>query len=316
MLRRSLLGSLLLSMMALLAALTACGDDDAKPAPDAGAVSRDAAVDARVADAASLLAADCSGDLPVMKARDVLDSNIESDPDWSCYAGAEEDIDLDAGQDGATRTVTLHVAPLPQIWFAGATVDLFFGPSTLGTPSRTGVFDANASDLTFEVPSAIRTVSARVHAKTGAPEGLSVVETREYGVSISSTDSIEAIGLIKDSRALAIDLALGGGHEDPAKAVILASVRDCRGRPVSGAQFELIDDATNMPVPTGTAAGAVRSVYLQFALPKPTCTFTSNEQQDSGWMMVNAPVNVKGEPRRMCTACVSRVGCARPTRRR
>jgi hypothetical protein len=69
--------------------------------------------------------------------------------------------------------------------------------------------------------------------------------------------------------------------------------RDCDGHDLSGAQFVLIDDETNAPVPLGSEAGTPHQAYSRFALPDPTCTFTDAEYP--AWMLVNAPVNVNAD---------------------
>jgi hypothetical protein len=172
-------------------------------------------------------------------------------------------------------------------------VDFFFGPSTLGAPAVTLAFDGQAPVVTLDVPIGVESVSARLRALENSQPALSLVELNEYGLAISSDGaSIEGYLLIRDSRALGISLALASGREDPSKALIISGVRDCKGRPVRGAQLALVDGETNRPVPTGTEPGLPRVSYAEFALPSTTCTFTSNQQQESSWMMVDAPVNV------------------------
>ena len=70
-------------------------------------------------------------------------------------------------------------------------------------------------------------------------------------------------------------------------------MRDCLGRDVGGAVFELIDGETDQPVQVATSGSGPRVAYQQFALPNPSCTFTSVGRSD--WMMLNAPVNVEGD---------------------
>jgi hypothetical protein len=232
-----------------------------------------------------------------MKVRD-LNTNTELDPDWSCHqvtainTEAGQNTALDAGS-ASTRPVTFHLGPLLPSMYAGLTVDFFFGSSTLGTPAVTHVLDADAGTVTLSVPQSNTFVSVWIHAIERDIPSLSIFEVREYYLPISTaSSSIEGFAIFKDSRTLAERMTLGGGQPDPTKAVIISAAGDCRGRAVSGAQFELIDVETNLPVPTGTAPDVAHSSYYQFAIPSTTCIFTSNEQQEATWMMVNAPVNV------------------------
>lgn len=275
--------------VALFSTLSACQDERSEPLVQA---PPDAASDATVASGAASGA--CTGELPVMRARDPA-TNVELDPDWSCYASAPPEVD-----QGVTRTVSFGFlrpnantpAPLASL-VTGLTVDFFFGPSTLGEPAITCVFDGQAPVVSLEVPFGIEFVAARLRAIENAQAALSLVEVNEYGLVVSPEEAaIEGYFLIRDSRKLAISLALAGGQEDPTKALIVSAVRDCQGRAVRGAQIELIDGETNVPVATGTAVGLPRSSYAHLALPNPDCTHTSNEQQESSWMLVNAPTNV------------------------
>lgn len=234
-----------------------------------------------------------------MTVRD-LTTNTESEPDLSCYqagdagAGAPTDAGTDAGAAPA-RMATLRLAPLPPSLAGDPTVDLFFGPSTLGAPNATRTFGSDASTVSFPIPSGLAFLSARVHGLS-RDGGLSAAEIREYGLPVpASGEPIEGFDLLVASRALGINLALAGGMEDPSKAILMSVARDCLGKPLAGAQYELVDAETDRPVAAGTAPAAPHSSYAQFGLPSTTCTFSSNEQTEAGWMLVNAPVNVTSD---------------------
>jgi hypothetical protein len=174
----------------------------------------------------------------------------------------------------------------------GATVDVFFAASTLGKPPVTRVFDQ--SMVAIEVPEGTLALSARIHPLDRDMAALSLVESREYGIPLPEPGGVaEATFTLRDSRKLAADLVLAGGQPDAARAYLVALARDCRGRDVSGAQFALIDGATNAPLAMDAGADSARSAYTRFALPDPACTFTNAEQP--AWMMVNAPVNTTGD---------------------
>jgi hypothetical protein len=172
----------------------------------------------------------------------------------------------------------------------GVMVDIFFGASTLGEPAVTRVVPPQLDAVTFEAPAGTTIVSARVHAQERNDPGLSIVEMRQYGFSVSA--EIEGTSLIRGTRDIALNLALAGGEEDPERALVVADAYDCLRRPVTGAQFELVDGETDAPVQTGAALPLPTSSYVYFALPNPACTFTSNEQIQAVWLLANAPVNV------------------------
>jgi hypothetical protein len=223
-------------------------------------------------------------------------TNTEFEPDWSCYDRSEggvaaPDAGVDAG-DAPTRLATLRLAPIPKALFGDPAVDVFFEPSTLGTPAHTRVFDGDAGTVSFPVPAGITSVSVHLHEYVPSDPTYTVAEIFEYGLPVLAGD-IEGFVMLKASQTLSISLAIPGEQPDPQKAFIGSYARDCAGHPVSGAQFELIDGETNLPVPTGTGAGAAASSYTRFALPTTNCTFTTNEQFEASWIMVNAPVNVQ-----------------------
>jgi hypothetical protein len=175
---------------------------------------------------------------------------------------------------------------------AGVSVDLFFGPSTLGAPAVTRVFEDYS--VMFEVPAGITSLSARVHALVRDNGTPALAEVREYGMPLpTGANSLEGFFALQASSKLAQSLALDGGQADPTKALLGALARDCSDRDVSGAQFELIDADTGTLVPTSSDPGAPRAAYSQFALPSVMCTYTVAEAP--AWMLVNAPVNIDGD---------------------
>jgi hypothetical protein len=240
----------------------------------------------------------CSGELPVMKVRDLM-TNRELEPDWSCYEDGEVDLgaganaDFDGGTDVSTRSVSFRAATLLPALVAGVTVDFFAGGSTLGMPVATRAFDAESGIVAFDVPAGSTTISARVHALARDNPSYNIIEMREYDFPVPANDApIDGNVMIRDSRNLAVSLALPFGRsEDPERAIILSAARDCRGRDVRGAQFELVDGESGELVPTGREPDVATSSYWQYALPTADCTFTGNEP-DATWMLIDAPVNV------------------------
>jgi hypothetical protein len=271
---------------------------DADPSGERG----DASMDAGVAVPAQATASDCTGEPPIMKVRDDV-SGLDVDPDWSCYntrdagadAGTLAELDPRLMADASTRRVAFSVATLLPSFYEGITADFFFGPSTLGAPALTRVFEPDAgATVQIDVPSGADSVSVRIHALPHDNPSNSIIEIREYDFPIPRSDTpIQGYALIHDMIRLGLNLALAGGTEDPAKAIIMADARDCLGRTVSGAQFELIDGDTKVPVQVGSAPGLPHVSYSRFALPGTMCTFTTDSP--ATWMLIDAPVNVSGE---------------------
>jgi hypothetical protein len=233
----------------------------------------------------------CTGALPVMKVRD-LNTNTMLAPDWTCYATTSVDggVPADSGARGLHAVAaTFRLGPLPAALFAGVSVDFFFGPSTLGSPAVTRKLDSES--VMLDIPGGSTMLSARVQALPNQNPALSLAEVREYGFPIPTTAApIEGYVVLQASRTLMVSLARDGGAEDPTKALIVAFARDCNGRDLSGAQFELVDGETNVPVSTGVAPGIASSSYFQYALPTPACMYTTADQP--AWLMTNAPANV------------------------
>ncbi|MET0385580.1 MAG: hypothetical protein ABW321_06460 [Polyangiales bacterium] len=230
----------------------------------------------------------CTGPWPVMRARDRV-QGVELEPDWSCYATPPRS-ETPAASAGPTRPVTLRaIAVLPSV-VEGLMLDVFFAPTTLGTPALARTFMSDS--VTIDVPTALTAISLRVHARDVDDPLRALIELREYNVPIETgSEVVEALLMLEDQLALIQDLALGDAVPDPSWATIMSLARDCQGHDLTGAQFELIDGESGAVVPTGNTPGLPRSSYLQNALPTMHCTYTSNEQ--AAWLMLGAPVNVR-----------------------
>ena len=270
----------------VLQCVAACSDDDrSDAAPQGSDAGGDAAADASVEVAAGD-PSHCTGEPPVMKAR-IAATNEVVDPDWSCY---DVEPTPSGPMRGTFRLEPAQIAPL----LGGLTVDFFFAPTTLGMPAITRVIDPGVDALMFEIPAGAETVSARIRPSVNDNPMLSVPEFREYGLFIPSADApiIQGYVALQASLDLIVSFVVDPGQRaDPARAMIIAFARDCRGREVSGGLFDLIDGETDLPVPTATAQGGPRVNYFQYALPSTSgCTFTSNDQ--AAWTMVDAPTNV------------------------
>lgn len=229
----------------------------------------------------------CTGPLPVMKVHDA-EKGVDLEPDWSCYDDTDAGLSL---ADAGTRSTTFTADGILPGLLAGVTVDFFFGASTLGTPAVTRVFGPDAGSVSFDLPASTSSVSVRQHALARADATRSLAELRQYDLLVPPVgEPIQSYLVLNGSRDLIVNLALGGEREDPEKALLMSTARDCRGRNVSGGQFELIDGETNLPVETSTAPSAPRVSYFRDALPSTSCMFTSNDQ--AVWVLINAPVNV------------------------
>ena len=302
--RPRMFGHTLLRALLLTAALDACSDDARTPADGsagmlahAGEGGSTAGADAGVVGSdAGAVAADvppgvlCSGELPVMTVLDT-DTNTEHEPDWSCYAQPET-----PAQAQGSRQVTLSLAmSVPALIGSidGLMVDVFFGPSTLGKPAVSAQLRTGQTSLMLDVPADVTGLSAHVHALTAADARFNTAEVRDYDLRIPSGGVIEGTTVLTAMHSLAANVALDGDAPDASKASLGSEVRDCLGHDVGGAQFELIDGETNQPVPTSTTGSLPRAAYSQFALPNPSCTFTTVGRAE--WMLLNAPVNVSGD---------------------
>lgn len=268
----------------LLGLASACQDGTPQPA------AADAGLDAGAAQS-MLPGTLCSGALPVMS---VLDAETFSEvaPDWSCYAPGSA-----PESPPAARTVSVSVAMSAAGLIASVDrlmLDVFHGPSTLGAPAHTLVLQGDQTSASVEVPAGVSSLSTHVHGLATASPQLDVAELREYDVRIPASSVVEAAACLTSMITLAGRETLGGGTPDPALASISADVRDCQGRDVGGAQLELIDGATGEPVNT-LGEGGPRSAYSRFAIPDPSCTFTTVGRAE--WVMVNAPVNTRGDAR-------------------
>lgn len=268
---------------------TACGDTGAAPTADAAVVSPQPPPTRAEIEAARQL---CAGELPVMLVRDALTDEVQQ-PDWSCYGKPVRHASAASARTLPFRLSFPAVAPMApaaiesalNMLVSGVTVDFFFGPSTLVAPAHTHVFDTYSTQL--EVPAGATSLTVAIHAEPRSTPGLSISEQRQYGIPIAADETqLEANFTLRDSHALAVDLALRGETDDPTQATIVALVRDCSGHNVIGAQFELIDKETGRTVPSSK----LRSSYVQFALPNPDCTYSTGDWP--AWFSFNAPVNI------------------------
>jgi hypothetical protein len=241
----------------------------------------------------------CSGELPVMQGFDAQ-MNMSTEPDWGCYTGSTSVDDADGGTAPSSGTATPAIirvtyAPGNNVGFAGATVDQFFGPSTLGKPASTGVSDSTGQ-IMFQAASGTQRISMRLHAMTDPNSALSnFVDSYVLELPIAWPPSFNGVSAFISQGVDATLVNVLGSPDlgDKTKAFLGATVRDCQGHDVGGAQVELIDVSTDMPVDMGMGAGEPRGVYGRFALPDKTCTFTTPQRAE--WLMLNAPVNVSND---------------------
>lgn len=263
--------------------------DAAVPLADSGTGAQATAVaDAWVPDVPA-----CNGELPVMKTRDLY-TNIESDPDWSCYDASDGE---DAGVlQAATQNATFRFVGWEKSVIEGITVDFHWGPTTLGVPAASRTFEPDAGEVTFPIPAGQRRVSVHTHALHRADSRYDISELRDYDVPVPD-DGGPLLGFIqlRDRRALAALVFASDEVYDPDKALLVALALDCAGEDVGGVQVELVEAETGAVVKDVVEQGQPRSAYLRYALPDPSCTFTNNGTNQAAWMMINAPINVSGD---------------------
>lgn len=262
----------------------ACGATSEQPPP---AASMHTAAGATAAAPNIAAITSCSGELPVMRAFDkAVDSDVEAD--WSCYDGKASA----ASNTRRAALFRLSYAPGGTIAAPGIPVDFYFGDSTLGPPAVSGVTDPMMGSVALDLPAGVQRVSVVEHAhKDESGKNLDTYESREYDLPVvdgivAGTSYIEA-----GVNILPANVIGPGASIDVTKAYLVATVRDCAGRSVSGAQFELLDDQEVLGDSQSKQPGVAHPIYSQFALPSATCTFTS--LQDGAWAMLYAPPNIR-----------------------
>jgi hypothetical protein len=215
------------------------------------------------------------------------------EPDWGCYADAVKDACPSLGVE-KSATVQVSYAPGNNVAVAGVVVDQFFGPSTRGKPSFSGVTD-DAGRVTFQAPSGTERISFWLHGATGTGDALKdLVDVYAFGVPLVWPPSVVSASAVVSVAVNTVLINVLGSLDlaDRNRAVIMAAVRDCSGHDVAGAQLELVDATTNTVITPGVGVGEPRAVYGRYALPDTTCRYTNAERAE--WMMLNAPTNVSG----------------------
>jgi hypothetical protein len=313
------------------AAVGACSVDDASgTAPDdAGADTRVTPVDTGAA------TTPCTGAVPVMTALDPVTS-AQVEPDWSCYASndagtflvladdagddaadaADADVPIDAGPDSpapadggpdAARDAEADASTVPHVFkledflshtdTAGASVDLFYGPSATGAPDFRATTDATGL-VTYVPPAGARLLTYRVNPRIDPTNDQNSLRPLFWydNVIVKPPAMVVGYSITKKGTTLILSGILGSQQPDPGTATLVSGVRDCQAREVTGALVELIDDATGELVPTGKTAGVMHSSYFYRTFPNDKCSFTTanNVDEQAIWGAVNAPVNMPG----------------------
>jgi hypothetical protein len=270
----------------------------------------------------------CVGPAPVMTVADTNGNQIA--PDWSCYGpgdagfldlgdGSDDAADAndegppdasiadasdaavvpdanpppdaapppDAGvPDSGASTYALHLIDFSTSAPAvGATVNVMWGPLTNAPIAFTGTADGNGT-LFYPAP----------------PQGTFVLSYKVSGAGqfplywqslpiISPPGQSESYTVLQTTYQVLTESILGSEKPNASLSALNTGARDCQGRDVQGAQFELIDGNTGKAVPSGTSVGSARVVYLYNNLPDALCTYTTNSPR-AVWAMVNAPVNL------------------------
>ena len=303
----------ILASAAIAQGIVACSSDDTSSATTA----KDGGADSHVVDTGVVNTA-CSGDLPVMRALD-KDAGVEVDPDWSCYLSNDAGfLDLDAGDSaapdasdagdaasdaatpdaeapdaGSTARVFHLIDFLRQDDVSGVSVDFFYSRSAAGNPGFNGTTDAKGV-ITFTPPTTdIGVFAYRVNAFVSDASGASRHTTIQYD-NLTPRAGGTAVGQSITESDLGTLLAgvLGSQAATKGKSLLVGVAQDCQGRDLKGAVLELIDGATQLPVPTGKASGDMRDSYFYSNLPNDQCTYTSSDK--AIWAGINAPTNMPG----------------------
>jgi hypothetical protein len=207
----------------------------------------------------------------------------------------------DGGDAGsvASGPYSLHIVDFSTLAPAGgATLDLFYGDSTNGTPDIAGATLDSSGVLQFTPPTNPKplVMSYFLHASsTQAPVYWHDVIVVPPGVNAgqSGNGRAEANSVSLSTQTSLITSVFGSQQPNANAAVLVTAARDCMANDLQGAQLKLVD-ANGNDVATGTGATDPRGFYFVNNIPNETCTYTNNNER-SIWALANAPVDPTGK---------------------
>ncbi|MGO9712985.1 MAG: hypothetical protein ACLQBL_29270 [Polyangiaceae bacterium] len=214
-------------------------------------------------------------------------SPVDASPPVDSSVPPDGSTTTDAGANTYVLHLTDFVSNAPA---AGATVSLFWGPSSLAPIAFTGLVD-DAGLMFFPPPPAgeqIFTYHVYPDAGQASFYWLAAVLVAPPGQT-----NYNSITTASDTELLTS--VLGSESANAQLATLVTGADDCEDHDVRGAQFQIVYASSGQPVPTGTTPGQARTFYLQNNLPNAQCTFTTNQGGRSVWSMINGPVDTTGQ---------------------
>jgi hypothetical protein len=270
----------------------------------------------------------CEGDSPVLMWQDTS-GNLQP-PDWSCYAAdgafasppmplltdaSDEETVQDATPDvleaaavpdastpeaspesgGPTQDIFQLTDFTTHFLVPGATVDLFYGntlangamPDLTGTTSSTDAGPTGLAGFLFPPPPN-DVFGYRVRSRTTSPALQEVVQLDNL-TPVSGT-SFPGNSITSSEFETLVAGVLGTSSTAPGTTTVVTGARDCSSHELLGATFQLLDDASGQPIPTGPGATDVHEVYFgSDSFPHPECTHTVSSPI-ALWGAINVPV--------------------------
>jgi hypothetical protein len=221
---------------------------------------------------------------------DAADSAPPVDSSAPVDSSTDSATAADAGQDASYELhLTDFVSSVPPV---GATVDIFWGPSTLTSVGWTGI--VNADGIVYFAPPAGQQLLS-YHVWNGPADAGQASEYWTGAPIVPPPGATPGNSLSTGSLSELLTSLLGSETPNAALATLVTGADDCQYRDVAGGQFQLVD-SSGTPVATGTTQGSPRAFYLQNDLPAPQCQFTTNQGGRSVWSMINAPVTQPNSP--------------------
>jgi hypothetical protein len=214
--------------------------------------------------------------------------------DSAAPADASSGPDASPGDAGPSYILKLSdfVSSAPPV---GATVSIVWGGSSLASVAYTGT--VNSQGLVFfpPPPAGQQLLSYFVAGSTDADAGAGLGQSPLWWISaviVPPPGQTSFNTLSRDNLSSLTTSILASEPPRPDLAIIVTGADDCQYRDVNGAQYNIIDTATGVSLPTGTGPGDTRAFYLQDNLPNTQCTYTTNVGGRSVWSMINAPTNL------------------------
>ncbi|MCC6216777.1 MAG: hypothetical protein IT376_18100 [Polyangiaceae bacterium] len=246
----------------------------------------------------------CGATLPPMVVR--KDDQLVA-PDWSCIQGGGAGAGGAAGAPGDAGAG--DAGPAQRVFevedFGGSSlvadvdVEVFEGVGILGKtpyvtgttkgPSTPGPTELNNGQLYIPEPTTPY-VSYRVAEKPGIAKQFVGIGLQVEPAPAKLSGATVSPSLYNQLATFAVPLP---GWTPPTDlGIVTGGLRDCAGDDVGNVIFELIDESTGQPIPSGTGPRDPRLLYFDGSYPNPKCGYSDYRQ--SLFLVINAPTNDSG----------------------